>query len=125
MPRSSPSSRRGAKPSPNPSSPTVYTRVDPIRHCQNLSPPKSPILVDFEMKRGFRGQAIYLIQSPPKLGDLGGISPLKRSHEDLCVHCSPSSQAEGAKILVPSPFERGLGRVNGAMTDFIEFTILS
>ncbi len=49
----------------------VYTQVDPLRHCQNLSPPKSPILVDFEMKRGFRGQAIYLVQSPPILGDLG------------------------------------------------------
>ncbi len=53
---------------------TVYTQVDQSRHCQNLSPPKSPILVDFEMKRGFRGQAIYLVQSPPILGDLGGRS---------------------------------------------------
>ncbi len=67
---------------------TVYTQVDQSRHCQNLSPPKSSILVDFEMKRGFRGQAIYLVQSPPILGDLGGISRLKRSDEDLCVHGS-------------------------------------
>jgi hypothetical protein len=40
------------------------------------------------MKRGFRGQAIYLVQSPPKLGDLGGTSRLKRIYEDLCVHGS-------------------------------------
>jgi hypothetical protein len=56
------------------------------------------------MKRDFRGQAIYLVQKPPILmshcvgrvprlkasdvGDLGGISRLKRSYEDLCVHGS-------------------------------------
>ena len=56
------------------------------------SPPKSPILGNFEIKRGFRGKAIYLVQSPPILGDLG-VSRLKRIYEDLCVY--GSSMGEG------------------------------
>jgi len=63
------------------------------------------------MKQGLRGQAIYLVQSPPILmshcvgrvprlkasdvGDLGGISRLKRSDEDLCVH--GSSRGRGVR----------------------------
>ncbi len=88
--------------------PTVYTQVDPLRHCQNLSPPKSPILVDFEMKRGFRGQAIYLVQSHPILGDLGGISRLKRSDEDLCVHGSFPKRGKPSPIFLPREEEAGI-----------------
>ncbi len=84
----------------------MYTQVDPICHCQNLMPPKSPILVDFEMKRGFRGQAIYLVQSPPILGDLGGISRLKRSDKDLCVHGSPEEREPESSS--PSPWGEGV-----------------
>jgi len=55
------------------------------------------------MKRGFRGQAIYLVQSPPILGDLGGTSRLKRSDafgtrkrdNDLCVHSGSCGRGLG------------------------------
>jgi hypothetical protein len=66
------------------------------------------------MKRGFRGQAIYLVQSPPILmshcvgrvprlkasdvGNLGGISRLKRIYEDLCVHGSPAWERAGVRV---------------------------
>jgi hypothetical protein len=75
------------------------------------------------MKRGFRGQAIYLVQSPPILmshcvgrvprlkasdvGDLGGISRLKRSDEDLCIHGSPQER-ELEMSESPSPWGEGL-----------------
>jgi|GEM_PF-575608 len=49
------------------------------------------------MKQGFRGQVIYLVQSPPILGDLGGISRLKRIYEDLCVHGSQDRRGNPSK----------------------------
>ncbi len=58
------------------------------------------------MKRGFRGQAIYLVQSPPILGDLGSISRRKRSDEDLCVHSSLTKWGEA--LANPSPQGEGL-----------------
>lgn len=45
-----------------------------------LLPPKSPKLGNFETKG--------LGLKSPNLGDLGGISRLKQSDEDLCVHGS-------------------------------------
>jgi hypothetical protein len=91
------------------------------------SPPKSPILGDFEMKRGFRGQAIYLAQSPPILmshcvgrvprlkasdvGDLGDISRLKRIY-GTCVYTVARRRGNQNCPKALLPREKGWMRVN-------------
>jgi hypothetical protein len=51
------------------------------------------------MKRGFRGQAIYLVQSPPFLEDLGGTSQLKRSELTSCVYTvAPAGEELGVRV---------------------------
>ena len=46
-------------------------------------------------------------QSPPELGDLGGLDPLKLRQKDLCVHRSFRKGGESIK-LSSSPFLRGI-----------------
>jgi hypothetical protein len=60
----------------------VYTDLDNLSLILDFSPPNPPIM-------GGIG-----IESPPKLGDLGGNKVFNYNRKDLCVHSSPG---EGEK----------------------------
>jgi hypothetical protein len=89
---------------------TVYTQVIKPSQVNNESPPSPQF---------WGNKKIKFFQSPPELGDLGGLDKSKRRQLDLCVHDS-SQRGRGEKKNSKPPlapllpfWEKGLGDEGG------------